>query len=502
MADLPVIVLKEIFDFLSIQERLRLRSTCKAWKFVIETFNSPPSLCIYSNKYPYKERWSFFDRIVTEDEMLYLNRYSNRRLSLKMEFFRTLQSLYLYNIDDKKVNHFLEELNSLPRLKVLMITKGRIHLKRLSLASLEKLSLEYCVVDPIKLDTPNLNSLVYKNVLEKNDVINFRFPLRVKHLQCLSFNSNLIQLKNLETLACKMIAPDFSLNDFKSLRRLEIWPHEDDLPLMRRIHEQRNRLNRNLKLIVSGLVSSSSNEFLATFFKLSSAYLEAIEGNSSKFVRPTVPWQFGIKIETLVEYWDRVLSKFFNGCHLRIELIQHSTVLALLENGLSLSRLIELLRKSQTSTLQIGELEPSFFSDRVDLPAEFYHQIACLESLSHLSIEIRFENFDFDCLLKLKKLQTLVIKSETIPITFICKAVKQFKFFFQIELRLLSHSNPLIISIWFDPGLNASLPYHLEYGYSQFDVKNYKAVDEVIQGLNEMRESFLVSFPSFLPLLV
>ena len=518
MADLPVVVLREIFDFFSIWERFRLRCICKGWKFVIETFNSPPSLCVYSNKYPSKEKWSFSDRIVTEHEVLYLNRYSNRRLSLRMEFFRNLQSLYLYNIDDKRLNLFLEELNGLSQLKVLMITKGEVHLKLLSSSSLEMLSLECCVVDAVEVDTPNLNSLAYRNSREANDEINFRFPLKVQHLECLSFTSKLSQLKNLETLLCMEIVSDFSLNDFKYLKRLEIWPLEEHLPLVRRIHEERKGLNRPLELIVSGLkeelVIGVSNEFQATSLRLTSHYLEMIERNSFKFVGPG-PWQFETEIGTLVKYWERVLSKFFNGCHFHVEPFRHYTLYYLREKGVPLTRVIELLRRShsQSLTLEVRQLPPSFYVNRVDLPVEFYHQIASLESLTNLSVEIRFDefskinqlkNFDFDCFRKLKNLQILRIHSKSIPLTFLCKAVKQFKFFFQIEFRLLEHSTRFIISIVFapDPETDDSHPFLLAYG-PDFDVdKTFANVDEVVQELNEMRESYFVSFPSLQPLLV
>ena len=50
IADHLVGALKHVFDFLSISEKLRLKFTCKTWKFGIETFNWPQSLAIYSTK--------------------------------------------------------------------------------------------------------------------------------------------------------------------------------------------------------------------------------------------------------------------------------------------------------------------------------------------------------------------------------------------------------------------------------------------------------------------
>ena len=495
MADLPIVVLGQIFDFLSIREKLRLRSTCKTWKFVIEAFDSPQSLTIYSAKFPYNERWCFSNRIVTEDEILFLkfNRDPSRRFSLRVEFFRNLQSLYLYDVDYlNELDLFLEEVQELSRLKVLMIKGRRIHLERLSLPSLEKLSLG-CSHLQIDLDAPNLSSLAcLKDSPLNNEVTIFRFPLKVKHLECRNFTSNLAQLKNLETLLCRQITTNFSLENFKSLKRLEIWPTVEQLPQVMRIQEERKLLNRNdMKLIVSGfeeeLASSAGNKFIPSYLMLTPAYLERLEKNCSKFVKnPHFPWPYGIEFETLVKYADGVLNKLFDGCHFRVGAIQHSSVLALQENGISLPRLIEILKKSHTPILLVGKLSPSYSSNRVDLPVEFYHKISCLESLIYLQIEIRFENFDFDCLLKLKNLQILRIHSEMRPpISFICKMLKQFKFFIEFSYDLLNNTKGFRISISFliNPQ-DLDHPFYLCYGSQSRVSKHFKDADEVIEELN------------------
>ena len=61
--------------------------------------------------------------------------------------------------------------------------------------------------------------------------MNFRLPLNVKYLECQSFTTNLNQLENLMMLNCMDIVSDFSLNNFRSLKRLEIWSLEHHLPL-------------------------------------------------------------------------------------------------------------------------------------------------------------------------------------------------------------------------------------------------------------------------------
>lgn len=289
MADLPVLALQKIFDFLSIQEKARLRSTCKTWKLVIETFNLPQSLNIHSLPFPRNQRWCFSNRMVTEDEIHYLafKGDSNRMFSLRIEFFRNLRNLHLYHVLNfvDELEPFLEELNELPKLKVLMISEGNEPIKRLSLSNIEKLSLS--CPHAIELDTPNLNSLVYWNSSNWEKEIKFRFPLKVKHLECLNFTSALSQLKNLETLLCQRIPPDFNLKNFKSLKRLEIWPTEEQLPQMRLVQEQRNRLNRNgmPELVFSGLKEepvscARERQLRSNVLFLTPAYLETVEKES------------------------------------------------------------------------------------------------------------------------------------------------------------------------------------------------------------------------------
>ena len=55
-------------------------------------------------------------------------------------------------------------------------------------------------------------------------------------------------------------------------------------------------------------------------------------------------------------------------------------------------------------------------------------QLSRIESIKELTIEVRIENFDFNCFLNFKNLQALFILSERMPIEFIYKFVRQMKF--------------------------------------------------------------------------
>lgn len=497
MADLPDVVLWKVFDFLPISERLRVRSTCKTWKFVIETYNSPQSLCIYSIKYPGNERWCFSNKKVTEDEMVYLKYRPDLscRFCLRQEFFRNLQSVYLYAIK-KKVGPFLQEMHYLTRLKMLKVDREITKPTVLSSFSLEKLSLKARC--EIELNTPNLNSLaLWMNSEQSGKTVNFRFPSKLKHLECIKFTSNLSQLKNLETLVCQEVTPDFRLNDVECLTRLEIWPTEQQLPMVMRIQEERTRLKRNeLELIVSGfseeLVSCERNNYPGNLW-LTPAYLEQIKRNRPKFVG-VAPWYACLDIETLLRHPDRVpneLFKHFPNLDYTHWIPADRLPSRLEDLGISESRLIETIQISNPQRLDIKVPE---------LTQGFYNQLGRLESVKVLNLRIDLKIFDFDCLLNLKNLVIVGIQYETFPIEFVCKLVKNLRFFF--NSNFYTFGCPIVLLIAFErrpenliPGaLNRHFHINLyDSGTTQFFfTKSCKDVDELVGEIRSLERNKLL----------
>ena len=98
MADLPVIVLREIFDFLRVWERLRLRCICKGWKFVIETFTlSAADL-----------QWPELNRLhEIEQEMQLIDESAQNRLRNKKLNSEPITAAYFFN---ERVNFFIKKI--------------------------------------------------------------------------------------------------------------------------------------------------------------------------------------------------------------------------------------------------------------------------------------------------------------------------------------------------------------------------------------------------------
>lgn len=132
---------------------------------MIETMAVQRNICIYSQNHPFNEQWCFSIEPVREQDMVYFKfkHRIKRRLYLKMRFFQNLKKVYLCEIG-RNIDHFLNNINLLAELKVLMIREKRIHCKTLSSSSLEKFSLDCFTHGELNLDTPSLSSVI---LLEK-----------------------------------------------------------------------------------------------------------------------------------------------------------------------------------------------------------------------------------------------------------------------------------------------------------------------------------------------
>ena len=267
--ELPTLVLQEIFSLLKWTERLKCKRVSKKWKFVIEISNPQP-LCIYNEKFPQKMKWCFSGQKILHKDTLYQNPEIFRNFNSRIELFKDLLKLCFVRIE---MSEFLKDLHLLRNLRVLMIynyykiNNGYDNHIALNSTSLEKLSFNYCgfretIIESIDFNTPNLNSLVFWNDENEKFPIKFRFPLTIRHLECIKFDSNMRVLKNLDTLVCQSIICSFTLEDFRSLRRLELFPwREPELEYIRGIVNEKNHLGRDkLEILVCGF-----NDILVAF---------------------------------------------------------------------------------------------------------------------------------------------------------------------------------------------------------------------------------------------
>ena len=509
MADLPEVVLKETFDFLGIWERLQVRSTCKKWKFVADTLSHQRSVCIHSTGYPYNERWCFSNQRVTEGEMVHLkpDPEVNRPFDLKMKFFQNLRKVYLFYLDEK-VNFFLDELNQLTRLRVLMIEEDTIQSRTLNSPSLEVLSLGGYHVGHLQLNTPNLSSLTLWNDSGPHRdpaILEFEFPLKLKHLRCTEFTHNLgSQLKSLETLVCVEIPFDFRLGEFESLAKAELW----SLNAFRTVQDQKKRLNRkNLQVLASGFdgetVANNPPDIQEQFFCeisifyretliLKQSFLEKAGSNQWKLAG-SVPWKFKLdNFEAFGSTEDRI-SQFFFCNKFRTDRIFYSERDEIETDQFSLVDLTERCSQKEFMTFS------------------YTLKNSLVERLSRIQSTLRNKGIcsikSVDCLLNLKNLESLQIYSPKLSIKFICRLFKELKHLYYLYYHS-SESSGFHLHIDFYnykpedrvlDGIAADTLYGLHYQWrvgnimdprdlGQLEKMDFKNLNELIEGVKKMSE--------------
>ena len=438
MDELPILALQEIFSFLSLPERLKCKRVSKQWKFAIEIAAGPQSLCIYRSYFPYRVKWCFSEREVISEEILYSCPKKFYSLNSRIELFRDLQKLCFLSVD---MSEFINDLHLLSKLKVLMVDDFLIkddldHRISLESDSLEKLSFKYLycqfrtrkAIESIDFNTPSLSSLVFwidytMSDSIRNFPVKFRFPLKIRYLECIQFDSDMSVLKNLEILICQKIVCPFKLNDFKSLQRLELFPkEEEELEYVRAIMNEKKSLGRDcLEITVCGFQDLSvafqpGPQFFSTSFELSEHYLRQVADHSDKLVGH-IPWEFVIPNFSIFYKTFREIpndffffKKFVNIKNIRIwdESGRRK------KKSPDSSYVLQLLTQSNPERVRIS----------YSFNKQFYEQLISIQSIKELLVDERFENLDYDLFLKLENLRTLEISTGKLPIEFISKIFK------------------------------------------------------------------------------
>ena len=395
MADLeslPVLALQGIFQFLGLAERLRFRRVSKKWKFAVETMRPQRDLCIYQHSYPFEEKWAFSNEEVTCEDMLYCNLTGSDNVRSKvMPFIEELQRLYLYWTGESS-RFFLRNLPFLNKLKVLVMRSEyssdfwflfKSRELELSSKSLEKLSITF--TDPtgmqLHLDTPSLHSLVLWDRPARDPVnYRFRYPLEVRYLQCMDFNLMLGVFKNLQELVCWQISFPFDLNEYRLLRKVNIYPLlEDEHDTLNRLTEQRDRLHRkNLQILVSGFDCTCLHHYaIGSQMLLDKENLEKLAANRSKLIEP-IPWDCYLWFEPLYEVFGKIrkdLRKIFS----RIQSIEMGVTYSRPE-GLEESDVVNFLTETKVAELILEDY---------NFKREFYELLPAVQSIKELRIEER-----------------------------------------------------------------------------------------------------------------
>ena len=437
MDELPILALQEIFSFLSLPERLKCKRVSKRWKFAVENAQGIQALCIYGKDFPCRIKWCFSESEVIPEDTHGLDPEKFFNFNSRIELFCDLQKVCFFRVE---ISEFFYDLHLLSKLKVLMIDDFLIdddldHHITFDLNSLEKLSLKYVYyqaypernIKSIDFNTPSLSSLVFWNdyfifELARNCPVKFRFPLTIRHLECIQFDSNLSVLKNLETLICQKIVVPFKLNDFKSLQRLELFPREEEeLEYIRGIMEEKRSLRRdNLVITVCGfqdllVAFAPGHQQNNTLFELNEHFLRQVADHSDKLVGH-IPWQFFMNEFFIFPKTFKEIPKDF----FFFKKFVHFLIIVVPDDSERRRRKRDTPDPSYVLQL-LSQSNPEHVRTRFSFNRKFYEQLTSIQSIKALEITERFENLNLDHFLKLKNLRSFCIFTEKLPIDFISK---------------------------------------------------------------------------------
>ena len=434
MADfesLPILALQNIFHFFSLAERQRLRRISKKSKLAVETMRPQRDLCIYRHSYPFEEKWAFSNEKIASEDMLYCNLSDRSKL---IPFIGDLERLYLFWVRESS-RFFLQDLPLLNKLKVLIIREqysclsGYEKLELLSSSSLEKLSITFAnpTGTRLDLDTPSLHSLVvWEDPVHSNYCYHFRYPLSIRYLQCVEFNSMLAVCRNLQELICQQISFPFDLKEYQSLQKVNIYPLlDDEHDSLNRLIEQRDRLHReSLQILVSGFDCTRIYYIpISPEMLLDEDNLKVLTVNRSRLIEP-IPWDCYLWFEPLYENFRKTpkdLAKIFS----RIQTVDMETSDQKLV-GLEASDVVNFLAETKVAELILKDY---------NFQREFYELLPAVQSIKRLRITERsLASEDYAHIAELKNLSFISIESEKLSIEFVRKFLN-LRFFEQLNFN-------------------------------------------------------------------
>lgn len=470
--ELPELVLLNIFSYLSIRQKNRLKLVSKGLKNLVERFPQT-KLIIYQSVYPSSEMTKPGDSI--ELKKVPKSFYWNPPLSvvdfdLGNKFFSNIKCLYLKDIFMEKEENkrsFFENLNCLSG--VLVIKRGgemRLGTIMFDFPLLKILRLEFQQFKNIKLNTPSLEELRISEIATSNEgkvaLTHCEYPESLRLFRCVEFKSKL-EFPNLETLVCQKLDSDFDLSKFPKLKKLEVYPVvEGKLCLKssyyRMLSEKRSLAgNRNLEIRLFGFkeevftkseINLEIKDGFDFYFNFEDGYGQLLAKNYAQLAS-RMPYKVSVLFSSITKYFPGQLPDDFFAKFPSINLIH-------LDPSSDCSRLIPFLRNAKSVTdLRIDKSLSSEFYDKLATttvaslmlyqPTESLSFLTRMNNLRSLKIyrvkksvigsipklfETMFKRENFGCLLISKEPRSFWITTER---SFFIENHKSYGFLFWIQ---------------------------------------------------------------------
>lgn len=426
MDRLPILVLKELFEYFSLKEQIKLKLVCKTW-FMTLSSRKIKTLCLHSKSFPFNLTWTFTNQLIGHQN--YTN-YLNRKV-LAFAFIKEVKKMYissnLFLIDSSISANQLQLFSSLEQLEIdsgFFKEKIRFNFKKLKLLSLNRTKFKSLV----EIECPKLRVFNCSTNVEQ---FKFVFPTTIEYLECLNYSRMVKRFKNLRYLIFQSFEPiDLSFSD--------------DLVHLKELHLNiANYIYLDLEDLSSKL-SSIKNRFkvFTTFFKCEndlSKFIYTIDSSNVEILKKNYSnlsdyhtWKFKVDYSALLKSFDnslenliksRFLNKFTN-----IQILVLNDCLQDLES-------IKLLQNCR----RLREIRVS----NCLVPSNFYKLLAYFPDLEKLILSVhKFDlNDNYKQINGFKSLKTFKIFSESfLPIELVrfilekCPNIRKL-FFFNFKIQ-------------------------------------------------------------------
>ena len=188
-ANLPTLVLNQIFGYLSVKERIKAKSVCRSWKAEIELREQKrDTLVLHIGPYPWNIRWTEtnnrhlmkFENSFEMKHLTFLNRPMTRELLNKIKKLAIVQlSKSCFDLQASNLQDYLGYFKCCEELEIRDFGFGGT--SAFDLPKLKMLLIKNCLVKKLVLNCPSLEVLFWNMPIPE---VHFQSATKLKRLIC------------------------------------------------------------------------------------------------------------------------------------------------------------------------------------------------------------------------------------------------------------------------------------------------------------------------------
>lgn len=444
MQNLPAELIEHIFDYLNLEERIRLRNVCKTFKYLIDNLKSNGDYLLISETDIHLNRdiktWFIEEYKPIKQHQLYLPAFKIERLFTKS--YRTvlnkLKNLIFYikhnyKGENKILNRLFSNVNSFQNLEKLHIEKwfnidyDDYHRNvQLNLPKLTIIYLDSVTLHNLHLNLPKLTRIVLDCDLDETN-LTFQHPETVQFIHLDSYKSVLKELKNLEYLYCSNMenADDHLLASFVNLKEIHLFRNADD-QIVKLIDQKQLLRKEDLRIYLNGVRLDNLEDYRNFVRKKSDKDIINIYCSGEFDLADSIPSSVTIFYDE-IEKNSLYLSEKLVEKFVRLDVIYASEKV---NNQANLERFISICKRASIIDIFNAYLNQSFF-DKLPLIAP---------NVLHLELVMEFidtKKCDFEFVLGLKFIEYFR-SVKNVPRQLIKKMLKELKYLSTLECGIFT----------------------------------------------------------------